>query len=312
MIKRCFLTGEFVFYATSRAKRPHSFKKPEEKTVPRKYCPFCPENESYTPGVIFSTENGRIRIIPNKYPFLDADEKDFGIHDVLVDTADHEQKLTDFSDEHMFELMTVIKNRFTELENKENIKYVQVFKNQGSEAGASQSHSHWQITAMNVVPLKMEHLIGVLRSYYYEHDQNCYFCSIKFGNRIVLENEHFTSYLPADGKFAYGMDILPKRHIATISDFTDEELASFGLILKKSLKKLTTLLDGISYNVCLYSAPKHGDYKDFFHFYAQIIPRIGHMAGFEFSTGCYINSVLPEEGAKALALAGEEENNGQN
>ncbi len=307
MIKRCFLTGEFVFYATSRAKRPHSFKRPQIKEVPKEFCPFCVENVHMTPGVLYATNDNKIRIVPNKYPFIDSDEKDFGIHDVLIDTDIHEEKMHNFSDEHMHRLMRVIQKRFSELEKTESIKYVQVFKNQGRDAGASQSHSHWQITALSVVPLKMEHLINVLRSYYYEHDRNCYLCNLEFGTRIVEENEHFISYLPADGKFAYGMDILPKRHIATIDDFTDNELLSFGIILRNSLKRLTTLLDGISYNVCLYSAPHSGDYKDFFHFYAQIIPRIGHMAGFEFSTGCYINSVLPEDGAKALREAKEDE-----
>ena len=300
MIKRCYLTGEFVFYATARAKRPHSFHKPQEKSVPKQYCPFCVENVAMTPGVIYATENDEIRIIPNKYPFLDKDEIDFGVHDVLVDTKEHEERMSDFSDERMFKLMQVIKMRFAELESDKRIKYVQVFKNQGREAGASQSHSHWQITALNVVPLKMEHLIGVLRNYYYEHNRKCYFCSMEFGERVVEENDHFVSYLPADGKFAYGMDILPKRHISTLDDFTEEELKAFGVILRNSVKRLVTLLDGISYNVCLYSAPISGDNEEHFHFYAQIIPRIGHMAGFEFSTGCYINSVLPEEGAKAL------------
>ena len=87
MMKRCFLTGEYVFYATDRAKRPHSFKKQDVKTVPEQYCPFCLRNEYMTPGVIYATEDNSIRIVPNKYPFIDADDEFFGVHDVLIDTA---------------------------------------------------------------------------------------------------------------------------------------------------------------------------------------------------------------------------------
>ncbi len=300
LIKRCYLTGEYVFYATERANRPHSFKIIDDSpSVPVQYCPFCPQNEHMTPKRIFGTEDNSIRIVPNKYPFITVDDESFGVHDVLIDTADHEERMYMFTDEHMHRLMQVIKNRVIELEADPRIKYVQVFKNQGKDAGASQSHSHWQIAALSVVPLKTEHLLSVLGSYC-EDNGKCYFCHLDFGNRIIEENDMFFSYMPADAKFAYEMDILPKRHISSITEFTDKELESFGILLRNSVKRLEGIYKGVSYNVCFYSAPKDCKNNKAFHFYAQIFPRIGHMAGFEFSTGCYINSVLPEVGAEKL------------
>ena len=120
----------------------------------------------------------------------------------------------------------------------------------------------------------MENVLNVLKSYY-EKNKKCYFCNLEFENRIVEENESFISYIPADGKFPYGMDILPKRHIYSIKDFTDSEVKEFGKILRDSLKRLVKLRPNISYNVCIYSAPKDIKCGDYFHFYAQIIPRIG-------------------------------------
>lgn len=298
MVKRCFLTGEYVFYATDRAKRPHSYKKYcDVKVTPKEFCPFCPQNSYMTPEPIYY--DNVIKIIPNKYPFVHTNEETYGVHDVVIDTQNHDEKLVDFSDDHLFKLMKVMQKRFNDLQKDNGSKYVQIFKNSGMDAGASQSHSHWQIASLPVVPLKMEHLLNVLKEYY-EKNSKCYFCSIDFGSRIVVENQSFVSYLPADGKFPYGMDLLPKRHISSLSEFTDRELKDFGIILRDSVKRLVTLRPEISYNVCLYSCPPDINCKDYFHFYAQIIPRIGHMAGFEFSTGCYINSVLPENGAEEL------------
>ena len=298
MVKRCFLTGEYVFYATDRAKRPHSYKKYcDVKVTPKEFCPFCPQNSYMTPEPIYY--DNVIKIIPNKYPFVHTNEETYGVHYVVIDTQNHDEKLVDFSDDHLFKLMKVMQKRFNDLQNDNGSKYVQIFKNSGMDAGASQSHSHWQIASLPVVPLKMEHLLNVLKEYY-EKNSKCYFCSIDFGSRIVVENQSFVSYLPADGKFPYGMDLLPKRHISSLSEFTDRELKDFGIILRDSVKRLVTLRPEISYNVCLYSCPPDINCKDYFHFYAQIIPRIGHMAGFEFSTGCYINSVLPENGAEEL------------
>ncbi|MGN1318397.1 MAG: DUF4931 domain-containing protein [Lachnospirales bacterium] len=299
MMKRCFLTGEYVFYATDRAKRPHSFKKTEVKTTPREYCPFCPEHESYTPGVLFASEDRSIRIVENKYPFIPKNSQFFGQHDVLIDTPNHDETLIQFSDEHMEKLIRVIYDRYKNLELDGRSRYVQVFKNQGKDAGASQSHSHWQITSLCVIPAKMEHLLGVLKKFY-DDTGKCYFCNLNFEDRIVEENEDFISYIPADGKFPYGMDILPKRHIDSINKFTDREIKNFGIILRNSLQRLNKIKEDVSYNVCLYSAPKNSKSEKYFHFYAQIIPRIGYMAGFEFSTGCYINSTLPEIAAKEL------------
>ncbi len=298
MVKRCFLTGEYVFYATDRAKRPHSFKKVNNvRLTPKEYCPFCPQNSHMTPEPVY--DDGLVKIVPNKYPFVHTNEETYGVHDVVIDTPLHDERLSDFSDDHIFKLMKVLKERFIQLEGDKDSQYVQIFKNQGIDAGASQSHSHWQIASLPVVPIKMEHLLNVLKGYYAENGK-CYFCGIDFGTRIVEENDSFISYLPADGKFPYGMDILPKRHISTIRNFSDKELMDFGIILKKSIKRLLALRPDISYNICLYSAPKVGNCNEYFHFYTQIIPRIGHMAGFEFSTGCYINSVLPEIGAEEL------------
>lgn len=303
MMKRCFLTGEFVFYATDRAKRPHSFKKFDARTTPKEYCPFCLENSHMTPPLIYAEPDNSIRIVPNKYPFLANTAEHYGVHDVLIDTAEHEERMSQFSEEHMHRLMRVIQKRFIQLEGDEGSQFVQVFKNQGRDAGASQSHSHWQITSMCVVPLKMEHLCEVLGKYHREHGV-CYYCNLDFGNRVIEESDLFRVYMPADAKFAYEMDILPKRHIASIRDFTDEELRDFGIMLNHSVRRLNKVYEGLCYNVCFYSAPKSREFDDCFHFYAQIIPRIGHMAGFEFSTGCYINSILPEEGAKKLREVG--------
>ncbi len=299
MMKRCFSTGEYVFYAVSRAKRPHSFKKINVRTTPKEYCPFCLENQHMTPPLIYSTDDKRIRIVPNKYPFLECTPEHYAVHDVLIDTDDHTETLHKFTDEHMYELMKVIKMRFDNLEEDERCEFVQVFKNQGMDAGASQSHSHWQITALCVIPPKMEHLCQVLGDYYKEHGA-CYYCNLDFGERVIEESDYFRVYTPSDAKFAYEMDILPKRHIASIRDFTDEELYDFGVMLKHSIARLNKIYEGLCYNVCMYAAPKNKKEDKHFHFYAQIIPRIGHMAGFEFSTGCYINSIIPDIGAAKL------------
>ncbi len=300
MVRKCFLTGELIFFAEERAKRPFNYKKIHVANTPRQFCPFCPENSNMTPKEVYSTEDKLIKIVPNKYPFISRnDETHYGIHDVLIDTNEHDEKLNQFSYEHMAKLMNVIRYRVENLEEDENIEYVQVFKNQGIDAGASQSHSHWQIAALSVIPTRFKRMISVLEDYYIKN-KNCYFCSLDYGDRIIEENEEFIAYVPYDAKFPYQMFIMPKKHIHNFKLFNDLQLSLLGRILKHCVMRLDTMYENISYNICFYNSPKRDFNEDSFHFYLEIIPRIGHMAGFEFSTGCHINSVLPEKAADVL------------
>lgn len=301
MVRECFLTGELVFFAQERAKRPYNFRKLHIAATPSEFCPFCLENESMTPKEIFSTKNKRIRIVPNKYPFISKnDPTHYGIHDVLIDTARHDEKFYMFSYEHITDVLKSIRHRVAELEEDEKILYVQVFKNDGIDAGASQSHSHWQIAALSVVPPKYRYISDKLEEYYNKNGK-CYFCSLDFEDRIIEQNDEFIAYVPYDAKFPYEMFIIPKKHIHNFKLFDDNQTEKLSIILKHCVMRLASLYEGISYNICFFNSPKSECKNELHsHFYIQIIPRIGHMAGFEFSTGCYINSVFPEKSAQVL------------
>ncbi len=298
MMRKCFLTDEYVFYAEERAKRPHSFKKINIRHTPKEVCPFCLENEYMTPKRVFATEDNQIRIVPNKYPYLTPSEELFSVHDVVIDTLDHEQRLSMFSYEHMEKLLNVLKYRASELEKDSRLSFVQIFKNQGMDAGASQSHSHWQITGLPVVPTKHIQMLERLENYKKETGK-CYFCNLEFDERIIEQNDEIIAFCPYDAKFSYEMHIMPKRHIHNFKYLTDNEIKSLAPILKHCIERLSKIYEGICYNICFYSTPD-GMGDDFMHFFIQIIPRIGHMAGFEFSTGSFISSTFPENAAKIL------------
>ena len=72
----------------------------------------------------------------------------------------------------------------------------------------------------------------------------------------------------------------------------DNELYDLATVLKKILIKLKKI--NASYNFFLHYAPAGND----FHFHIEIIPRLAKWAGFEYSTGAIINSVMPEDAAK--------------
>ncbi len=295
MIKKNFLTGEYVIYSLDRAKRPQNIKK-DILITPVKFCPFCIENKHMTPKEIYTSFNDEIRLIDNKYPIITDDREAYGIHYVLIDTKDHEKNIINYTDEHMFYLIKSIKDILNILYEDKKLKYVQIFKNKGINAGASQSHSHWQILGLSMLPNKQKYMINMLKQYEREKGK-CYFCSIDYTNNLVYENNSFLAFCPKDSLYCYEINIIPKKHITNIRYLDDILLKQLGVILKKCLIKLDLIYSNVDYNICVYNGFREDNE---YHFFIQIIPRVGNLAGFEFSTGMFVNSILPEDAAKNL------------
>ena len=305
-LRKDYILDRWVIIASERKKRPKEFKK--IKANKEGICYFCPGNENLTP-----TETGRIekdskwiiRWFPNKFPavshegnpsirstnkyFTYADA--FGIHEVIVETPDHDKQLADLSEERIKEVLKVYANRITELSKTDGTKYVIVFKNEGMEAGTSLVHSHTQVVTYNKIPVLVEEEVNAARTY-----GTCPYCEIinieKNSYRRVFENNNFVSFTPYASRFNYEIWIFPKEHIKNITEMDEVKLEDLASILKKILMKLKEM--NLPYNFFLHYAP---DGKDL-HFHIEICPRLSTWAGFELSTGETINSVSPEDAAK--------------
>lgn len=325
-LRQDILTGEWVIFAGNRKKRPFDFiKKSVPKTSDASDCQFCPGNEFLTTGAVYqdgSDGNWTIRVFPNKYPAVDDDESAVddegfynavngrGIHEVVVDTPEHLGIIHDFSVRHIFEVLKVIKTRFIDIASKEDIKYVQIFKNCGPDAGASIMHSHWQIMGVPVIPGEQENIMARSRKYELEKG-GCIICDIlshelERGTRIVAENEHFAAFAPFASKLSYECNIAAKEHIPSFENFSEDMLYNLAEILKTVLSATKTLRKGICYNLCFEDTPKGYDG----HWYMRILPRMGNPAGFEYGTNSYINPILPEDAAAYMRDKIEEEYRG--
>jgi len=305
-LRKDYILDRWVIIASERKKRPREFKKIKAKK--EEICYFCPGNENLTPaetGRIKKDGQWIIRWFPNKFPavshegspsirsankyFTYADA--FGIHELIVETPDHDKQLADLSEERIKEILKVYANRITELSKTDGTKYVIVFKNEGMEAGTSLVHSHTQVVTYNKIPVLVEEEVNAARTY-----GTCPYCEIinieKNSYRRVFENNNFVSFTPYASRFNYEIWIFPKEHIKNITEMDEVKLEDLASILKKILMKLKEM--NLPYNFFLHYAP---DGKDL-HFHIEICPRLSTWAGFELSTGETINSVSPEDAAK--------------
>lgn len=292
-IRYNYLLSEWVLFAPDRTKRPSHFKKPScNVDINMDKCPFCLHNKFMCDDDIYLSENKRVRILPNKYPAISNEYSQiYGIHDVVIDTPLHNEKLYDFSDDHMYELIYSIQYRLKMLNEDRKIKYVQVFKNDGINAGASIYHSHFQIIALPFIPPKVLNIINSLETYKRKNG-TCFLCDEITKSNIIYENNSFVCFMPYASLYTNEIDIVCKNHVDSLLSCDNKMLMDFALILKKSLKAYTCIYDDFNYNICFFNSPTN--LSDEFHFFVQIIPRLYNLAGFEFSTGCFINSILPE------------------
>ena len=88
------------------------------------------------------------------------------------------------------------------------------------------------------------------------------------------------------------------RHEPSPLNSNEKERRNFAEILRFCLGGLDKLLNDPPYNLGFHVAPV-GDYE-FYHWHVEVYPRLAIWAGFEKSTGMYINVIPPEDAARSL------------
>jgi len=307
-IRRDPISGYWVILSERRAKRPHQFV--TEKVVERdRRCPFCPGNEHMVLETDRLPEKGKwlVKAVKNKYPFVDKldgrtslpregvirDEPFYyhfpslGYHEVIIDTRKHNKEVFDQGIMSTYRLLEMYKRRMEYMMKNRWIKYVNIFKNKGSQAGASLPHPHSQISAFPFVPERIKK----------EMRRKCGFCEYieleKKSPRFVHENDEFIVLSPYAPRFAFEMWVLSKKHKRSILEMGKDELMSLSNLLVQLFKAMKKVLGDFPYNYAIHQAPKGKD----FHFHLEIYPKLSIWAGLELGSNIYVNAVCPEDAA---------------
>ncbi|MCX8021536.1 MAG: galactose-1-phosphate uridylyltransferase [Syntrophorhabdaceae bacterium] len=320
------ITDRWVIISTERGKRPVFFI--EEPPPPKVgMCPLCPGNENMTPPEVYAirpdspkpnTPNWSLRVVPNKFPALRIEGElnkegeglydkmnGVGAHEVVIESPSHGATFTTMTLPDVQQVFIAYRERILDLTKDTRFKYIMVFKNHGSIAGASLDHSHSQLIALPIVPKRvLEEIKGSFA--YYRYKDRCIFCDIIAQERddkvrTIIENDLFIAISPYASRFPFEVWVLPKNHEPYFEKH-DREDSYFGLgeILSLILKKYEKVLNYPPYNFIIHSTP-HGE-KDgeYYHWHIEIIPRLTKMAGFEWGTGFFINPTPPEEATAYL------------
>lgn len=305
--------------------RPDQFKRPPTFPPSNKPCPFCEGNEAQTPPEIRAlrtngSPNGpgwRMRVVPNKFPALRIEgslEKrgegiydlmnGIGAHEVIVEAPSHIHSITELSEQGVRDLVWLYKERIDDLKRDPRMKYVLVFKNVGESAGASLEHSHSQIIATPIVPIRVQSEINHCKTYY-EFRGRCLICDmikqeISSGIRVVINSDHFVALEPFAPRFPFETHLLPKFHQSHYETIDDGLLPELARVLRATLARLEKVADRPPYNYLLHTTPMKEPEFEHYHWHFEIFPRLTRVAGFEWGTGFYINPMPPEDAARYL------------
>lgn len=317
------ITREWVIIATERAKRPEEFRKLKNKKNLPEYldtCPFCPGNEQRTPDEIMRIPYGnswKIRVTPNKFAALSLDIKrerknegrrhfitGFGKHEIIIESPVHNMLIANMPVDDIANIIRTYRERFDAIYQEPGIEHVIIFKNYGEGAGTSLLHPHSQIIGTPVTPLQVRNRIEEGMRYF-DNTGGCLMCAclndeISDGRRIILNTEHFMTFVPFAALSPFHTWIFPKRHCATFSSTSEEEVNDLAYHLKTILRKFYAGLEDPDFNYIIRSENPKECKSEYFHWYISIVPRITQTAGFELGSGMYINTSIPEESAEFL------------
>ncbi len=274
------LLGTWTMVASNRKHRP---------TMPKDWCPFCPGPEAKVPSdyevLCYDNDFPTLSLSPDtpvdsKSSFYKAKEN-YGKCEVILYSPKHEAKFYELSRNHIVKLLNLLADRFDELKKDEKIKYIYPFENKGEAVGVTMPHPHGQLYAYSFVPQKIQVELQNCEEYH-RTSGKCMLCTMneeerKATIRIVGENNSFIAYIPFFTDYPYGVFVVPKRHVTTLSACTAEEREDLADMLKKLTKAFDMLFDAPFPYMMVYhqepvNSPEYEKAKDYYHFHIEFYP----------------------------------------
>jgi UDPglucose--hexose-1-phosphate uridylyltransferase len=329
-IRKDYVLDRWVIIAKERVRRPTDFFSTANEEIDTEKCPFCPGNEEATPPAFLvyrrsdaglrkdrdidgeRIRDWLVRCIPNLYPALSCGESanqsqdelhtlrdGIGSHEVIVESPHH--------NDHPANALTsqirlVVEAYIDRLKALSEWDYVSIFRNHKREAGASLSHAHSQILAAPMVPQLIADEVSAHMRWFEKKDM-CRTCEIieseRDSPRLIFENNSFIAIAPWASTYPFEFWILPKMHQATILQLEEREKSDLAESLKICLGSLAKTLNDPPYSYGFHLTPTKVKHERF-HWHLEVYPKLTVQAGFENSTGMFINVTPPEIAAQNL------------
>ena len=217
------------------------------------------------------------------------------MHEVVILSPAHDRSLARLEEGQVLQILHTLQDR-ARAHTAAGHLYTQLLVNHGVDAGASMTHPHAQIVAIDLAPPTIDDEIDHLTD-----GDSCVVC------REIERLDHDTSlwvagqdapiWCPWWSSTAFELLLAPRRHRERFED-AGPELEAVAVALRDGLARLDRLLGDPSYNLFVHTLP--ADREVDYHWHIHICPRLQVDAGFELGTGIAVNTVDPADAARRL------------
>jgi UDPglucose--hexose-1-phosphate uridylyltransferase len=292
-------------------------------------CPLEPDKIDALPSILTWPQEGawQIRVLPHPRPIYRIEGEPgrlpegiydkmgaLGAHEVVVETPNHDRRLSQFSDEEIERVLWVWASRTADLKKDPRFKYVSVFKNQGPQAGEEWAHAHSEIAATMFVPRRLKYELAAAHEWYLDKER-CIFCDTvrqeeRQGTRIVDVQGDYYALCPYASRVPYEVWLVHRRHNHLFEQpRPGSNRRQLAALLGRVLRRLEKIAP--AYHLVVHTAPntrsKKGELAGYwktlaedFHWHIEILPIVEKTSKSYSIKEVYFNTVFPEAAAAEL------------
>ncbi|MGC6430777.1 MAG: UDP-glucose--hexose-1-phosphate uridylyltransferase [Jejuia sp.] len=320
------LTGEWVLVSPHRAKRPWQGQNEAVNNAKRPSydpdCYLCPGNTRINGEV--NPDYKDVFVFTNDFAALQNDSPSFSVNDglliaesetgickVICFSPDHSKSFADMSASEIQKVVHVWQEQYEELGSNPKINYVQIFENKGAVMGCSNPHPHGQIWSQSTLPNEVAKKNTQQLNYFGKNNSSLLGDyleqELRKQERIIYENEGFVVLVPFWAIWPFEAMIIPKRHMISISEMTDEETFQYAeaiAVLTKAYDKLFNT--SFPYSAGIHQSPTDDNDNSHWHWHMSFYPPLlrsatvkKFMVGYEMF-GTPQRDITPESAVKMI------------
>ena len=287
------LTREWILVSPHRTRRPWQgqIEKPAPERRPSydPTCYLCPGNEraggvrnpEYTNTFCFDNDfaallpdvpKGRI----NEGDLLVAHSEQ-GICRVVCFSPDHSLTLPQMAERDIRSVVDTWTEQYEEIGARPAINCVQIFENKGQMMGCSNPHPHGQIWSNASLPQQVA-LEQSSQASYRQEKRSCLLCDylaleLARQERLVCGNDHFVALVPFWATWPFETMILSVRHLASLSDLTENERDALANVIKRLTTRYDNLFEtSFPYTMGVHQQPTDGQSHPEWHLHLHFYP----------------------------------------
>jgi UDPglucose--hexose-1-phosphate uridylyltransferase len=299
------VTGSCVIVAPGRATRPVVYSPGAagaSSSTPPDSCPFCEGREAMTPPEVArigpgapDTPGWQVRVVPNLYPIVGQEPGVPGAHEVIVLSPAHDRQLDALTLDAATAGLVALRDRSAH-HLASGFVHSQPMVNHGRASGASIEHPHAQLVALAFTPPHVDTVLD--RFVRARRDLVADDIETARHTAGVVRDAEAVSWCPRGASSPFLVRLALAEQAPRFDRASDHELGALAATLQDALAKLHATLGDFAYNIVVNTAPR--DDPRPYHWWVDIVPRIGVIGGFEIGTGVLVNAVAPETAAHTL------------